>query len=573
MATRAHQTAQVTQDSSDYRLAIDNYNSYLVKFPDAANNPKIMFYLSECYYEQGDYETAADNYYELMITHPRSEFQEPAAYHRILALQYLPGQHSEVDSVDLFMHNFLGQNPGAADSMRVANKWQAQLLQALNDFSIYHPDSEYIPGVLMTYAALFYELNDFYRSEQVYHFILDSEICRPYWLLTQFQLAQSNFQQQDYSGCLQWTSRIIAGYPDSTNYVRKAYELMSRAKFRGAEKLLAKGDTLQAALAFADIAATGSDSTVAERALYQSGMQFEASGSSARAVQQYDKLVETFPGSPLRVDAAMRAAVLSEKTEDWLTAARYYQTVADISPVDNFGAAACFNAARCWESGGEFNKARETYQAYMIKYHDDRDRYLEAAFRKAEIAWNTKDRATAQKEFQFVVDSRQRFADNNIATDDYYVANAQFLLAEMQFESFQEVELKPPLQRNLKLKKKLFERVIKTYTAAAGYKVAEWTTAASYRLGETFEAFAEALLTAPVPGGMSDEQLQEYNTKLQETILPFKQKALQAYETNIRQAELHSIENYWVVESKRRLNVLSAELEIKPSELTEKRGI
>jgi hypothetical protein len=229
--------------------------------------------------------------------------------------------------------------------------------------------------------------------------------------------------------------------------------------------------------------------------------------------------------------------------------------------------------SEAWGLGLRFQSRVKLEPSGTIKYDNDPDRYLEAGFRRAEIAYNHIDKKTAQKELEFVVKTGERYSAANIETDNYFIAQAQFLLAELQFESFKEIELKPPLKQNLKLKRVHFESVIKAYTETARYKVAEWSTAASYRLGETFEAFADALLTAPVPRQMSDDELLAYNTKLRASILPFKEKALRAYETNLKQAEKHNIDNYWIVESKRRIGILSSELDIESSELTEKRGI
>jgi len=147
-----------------------------------------------------------------------------------------------------------------------------------------------------------------------------------------------------------------------------------------------------------------------------------------------------------------------------------------------------------------------------------------------------------------------------ITVENYFAANAQFLIAEMSFSEFEDVRLEPPIERRLKHKQKLFQQVVKDYTGAAKYKVAEWTTASSYKIGLSFESFADALLSSPRPGNLSPEDLDRYNEKLWQQVLPFKEKAKKAYEANLRNAAENGIHNRWIMESEKRLNDLNIEI-------------
>ena len=51
-----------------------------------------------------------------------------------------------------------------------------------------------------------------------------------------------------------------------------------------------------------------------------------------------------------------------------------------------------------------------------------------------------------------------------------------------------------------------------------------------------------------------------YNEKLAQTAKPYKEKALETYKKNVQQAELNQIENNWIAESKKRMQVLVLEL-------------
>jgi hypothetical protein len=197
---------------------------------------------------------------------------------------------------------------------------------------------------------------------------------------------------------------------------------------------------------------------------------------------------------------------------------------------------------------------------------------MEAAFRRGEIAYNQNLNEIALKDFGFVIDAHKKFVGQNIAVESYIPANAQFIIAEISFKSFDKIKLKPPLKRNLKRKRSAFTKAIKAYTEAAKFKVADWTTASSYKIGATFEAFADAVFKSPRPRGLSGEDLKKYDDKLWETVVPFKEKALEAYQANLKQAAENNIENNWVLESKRRVEALSTELGVTQVKLSQKAG-
>lgn len=112
-----------------------------------------------------------------------------------------------------------------------------------------------------------------------------------------------------------------------------------------------------------------------------------------------------------------------------------------------------------------------------------------------------------------------------------------------------------------------FKDVQTAYTTAAKYQVGEWATAAVHRIGSAFEEFARAFWESPRPSLEGDLKVQ-YEQKLDERIRPFKEKAYETYEANLRQARENEISNDWVDQSRTRLQTLAAELgrELPPEE-------
>ncbi|MFQ5824266.1 MAG: tetratricopeptide repeat protein [bacterium] len=572
LGTGAQAKAQETKLKLEYQLAINRYRTYLEKFPNSERRENILFYLAECLYEIDKFNDAADSYYELLMEYPNSEFRELAAYNRILAYNQILQQNSISDSTILELSNFLGKGKTKVDTINVINPYQAYLIQASNDFYLYFPNSQKLPEVLMKLAEIFFELGEYSLAKTTYQQVINGLSTNGYLPQAYTMIAQCAFNQGYYEEAEQWFNKLSQLFPDSARYVEKANKMIASTRFKVAELFIEKGDSSRAAAEFEKVSFIAPDSAVAERALFEAALQYENIGNKEKALTIYESLPFRFPKSNFIDKSLFKAGLLCEELEDWNRAATNYLAIYQHDAGSQFASKGLFFAAKCYENFGDFDKAKTYFDEYTKMYYHDPDRYLEAAFRNGEIAYNQKQYQTALKDFEFVVSSYQNFIEQNAKVENYIPANAQFLIGEILFDSFQKIKLIPPFERKLKYKKAEFEKVLKSYTEAAKYKVADWSTASSYKIGCTFEEFANALLESPRPKNLSDSALEEYNAKLWQTVLPFKEKALKAYQTNVKQAIENNIENIWVTESKKRMEALTIELGLDSSDIGHRSG-
>ncbi len=573
LGTEAQAKAQASGNRSDYQQAIGWYGDYLTKFSSFERAHKVQFYLGESQYEIKRYTLAANAYSDLLLNYPASEFAETAGYNRILAYNHLLQANPGIDSTDFFLFNFLGKNKGGVDILKARSGNQAQLMQACNDFYVFHPQSDKRNEVLMNFAELLFELKQYEMAKRIYAEVMFEPAGNAYLAQAYDRMAQSEFGQENYSAAESWYSELRDLFPDSTAQVARANKMIASAKFKKAESLLAKGDSVAAATAFAMVAETAPDTAVAERALLEAARQFETLGRTDEAIEHFEKVYVRFPKSPSVGMALFKAGMLCEQKEKWQHAATNYLNLFKHDRASKYAPRAVFAAARCYETAEHYDLAKRYYLEYTRAFTQDPDRSLEASFRQAEIAHRLGDSKAELQDLQHVVRMHHRFLREKVAVEGYFAANAQFLIAELSFDAFEKVKLEPPIERRLKRKQKLFRKVIKEYTNAAKYKVAEWTTAASYKIGVTFESFADALLSSPRPDGLSTEDLDKYNDKLWQRVLPFKEKARKAYEANLKNAVTIGIHNHWITESELRLNDLNIELGVSTIEINRKAGL
>ena len=116
------------------------------------------------------------------------------------------------------------------------------------------------------------------------------------------------------------------------------------------------------------------------------------------------------------------------------------------------------------------------------------------------------------------------------------------------------------LSLRLKQKAELLKNASKVFLDVVGMGVAEWTTAALYQIGFTYESFAKALREAPPPDGLSAEDTEAYQSQIDSFVVPIEERALDAYENGWRKAIELSIYNSWTAKMREALGRLNSEL-------------
>ena len=127
----------------------------------------------------------------------------------------------------------------------------------------------------------------------------------------------------------------------------------------------------------------------------------------------------------------------------------------------------------------------------------------------------------------------------------YLAANAYMQLTLPLFKSYKSARLAIPLKRSLKKKKRLMEKVVKSYDNAMKYRVAEITTSATYYIAEIYNDFAGALLQSQRPKKLNADELDQYNVLIEEQAFPFEEKAIDIHAANAERVK-DNIYDKWV---------------------------
>src|SRR6201996_7807341 len=130
----------------------------------------------------------------------------------------------------------------------------------------------------------------------------------------------------------------------------------------------------------------------------------------------------------------------------------------------------------------------------------------------------------------------------------YLAAKAQLALAQPARDSFRSIHLTAPLKKSLVAKRKALEDAMNGYKRAAEYNVAEVTTAATYEMAELYRTLAHDVMSSERPKNLKGEELEEYNSLLEEQVFPFEEEAIKAHEINTVRAK-DGVYDEWVQKS------------------------
>jgi TolA-binding protein len=550
----AQASAQQNGHRTEYDAAVQYYQEYLAKFPNGRRAAQATFYLAESYYESGLFAEAAKTYYAVVTQFPESEHRQDAAFNRVLSYAALLEKQVPAKPTSVVIENYLGR--GETVTVPVENPIQAELLVASNDYVLLFPTGEHWAEVLLKIGESFYSMEQYDLASSAYALIIEKQGRSRFAPKAYTMIAQTAFKKGDYESAEAWYRKLSKAFPDSARYVEKADRMIASSRYKIAEALKEQQKPLEAAREFEKVARISPQPEIAARALYEAAAQYEAAGDKMEAIRAFEEVARRYPDAKVLDEALFKAGMLSEDMQDWRRAVRNYLTLVNRRVESTYGPRALFNAALAYDRLGDAENAAKTFLRYASTYQRDPDQYIESLFRAGMIGYDQKRYNEALKRFRRATAAYQRYARAGQAVESYIPAQAQFMIGEILFEQYRKTKLVPPLKRNLKRKQARFQEVLKAYTEAAKYKVAEWTVAASFRIGEAFEEFADALMTSPRPPNLRGPDLAKYESFLAKQARPLREKALETYRANLRRAEDNNISNDWVARSRNRIAAL-----------------
>ncbi len=510
--------------------AIFWYRRYLESFPNQAASGGMSFLLAELLYDLGRHREAVDAYENSAYQYPQHTKNAEAGYAALLAFaaaeKDLPENSQRawrrrgIDSALRFADSF-PQDPRQATVMTQA----AEQLLAMNELDLARRTAQQVTAIQPAQKP---------------------QLLRTAWTV----VAHCAFEQQDYLAAEQAYQRALALLPTKAPSKTRSnlQERLAASIYQGASRLRDQGQQRQAAEQFLRIAQLTPQASIRATAEFDAAASLIAIKEWQGTITILEGLRQRHPTSPLLPDINSKLAVAYLETRQPLKAAVELSVIAVNGESPELRREAGWQAAELYEKAKRPDQAIRAYTQFVKAFPRPVEQSIEA--RQKLVALTHSQRQIKQRDqwLREIVKADASAGNGRTDRTRYLAAHAQLRLTQPAYDRFQGIQLKAPLKKNLKLKKQQMQSAIAGYKKAAGYGVAEVTTAATFRIGDLYQLFGTALIESERPQGLNEEELEQYEILLEEQAYPFEDKAIALHETNThRAAEGHYDE--WIKKS------------------------
>jgi len=238
-------------------------------------------------------------------------------------------------------------------------------------------------------------------------------------------------------------------------------------------------------------------------------------------------------------DALYNAGLLRQALGQNKEAIAHYQEYAKKFRERKDAPDVAFNIGVVYEQAGDEGPAYQAYLDYTKFYRSSGKRVVEAYTRAGRMSYRlgqfkrSKDEfVTAQKIWK-----GQNGAEKKASTS--WAAEARYYEGELIFKDYEKVTLDVnpnKLEKALKQKTKLLSDAEKVYTSVVDYNDLKWATAALFRVGQVYDGFAESLVNAATPKGLTPDQQQAYRDALDVYVVDIQGKAVDLFTAGYQKA-------------------------------------
>lgn len=518
LARHNHNLAQSDKTGANkdkYLVAAKWYRRIIEVYPQDKDLPEINFLLGDALLDGGKTLEAAQEYTNTAYKYPAHKRNGEAAYAAFLAYEK---NAKEVPPA---------QRP---DALRLAVDNGIKLADT------YTQHSQKLP-VLTQAAEDLYEMKSLDEAIKVAARVLNAptpapdELRRNAWSVTgdsQFALKHYPEAEKAYSEELKLTA---GNAPQRTDVV----EQLAASIYKQGEAARDSGDLRKSANDFLRVGQVTPESKIRANADYDAATSLMSLKDWPAAETVLESFRTRFPTHQLSPDVDKKLALAYQSDNKPAQAASAFERIA-ARPNESGAvrAEAAWQAPKLYDSAKMPVEAARTYQAYVQQFPRPLDRAMEARQRLLDIAKSRGDVPLQIYWHKEIVQADATAGAERTDATRSMAATSSLEIGRFAAADAKRLRLTAPLDKSLPAKKQAMETAIAALNQAVSYNFAEPTTAATFELGGLYQDFAKALMDSDRPANLKDLELEQYNLLLEEQSFPFEEKAIQAYEANLK---------------------------------------
>jgi TolA-binding protein len=518
------QQAASNQAVAAYGSAALWYREFVQTFPQDPKAADMTFLLAESLYEAGDLGQALSSYEKVAYEYRSPVHGAEAAYSSVLLAQEL------IDRTQPSMGE-------------VRQQWQQRKIDNSLRFAEVYPTDPRAVTVLAQAAPELLNQGDQVSAIAVAERVIawqpppEGKLMFSSWLV----LGHSRFDLQQYPAAEQayWqVLRLLPTYGQTPGAPSQqdVRERIAASIYQQAQASLTAGAKDDAITQLLRITEVTPDTDVAIKARYDAGTYLIEQQRWAEAEQVLLSFRQQYPNHELAAGLPAKLVVVYQNQSKWQLAADELIVMERTSTDPNVKRQSLIMGAELYDKSGDRNRAIEQYVRYINQYPQPLAENLEAQHRLTELYADSGDTGRRLFWLQKIIDTNA--AAGNARTDRslYLAASAESELAQPAYDDFVRIPLNLPLKASLQRKRAALDKALKGQERVLKYGVAEFTTQASFRIGEIYAQLSRDLMNSQRPNDLDELELEQYDILLEEQAYPFEEKAIEIHQANAQRS-------------------------------------
>jgi TolA-binding protein len=556
-------------DKDRYARAAESYQFYLANFPDAQDAVELRYLRADVlYFKLGRYDDAGREYLQVAKSQPVGK------YHKDALLQAMTSFEK------------LRRPAGGGGGKREITDSDRRFGEAADLYANLFPKDKEIITVIYKNGQFFYDYGDYDEAIKRFGLIVERYPDDPNAGAAGDRILEALNKGKDYENIESWARRLKKTKAFSTREEQDRLDrLIVGSVMKSGEKYAAQGKYDRAAEFFMRVPKEYPTNNMAPKALNNAAVVLEKAKKQDEAVAAYKELAQRYPQASEAPEALFTAARIQENIAYYDKAAGLYELLAAKYPQNSHAADALRSAGVLRQSLGQHDRAIKHYGEYTRRFkghsdskhvafqvglvHEERKDWKNAASTFADYARSYPNDAKTIEALAREADAHLKSGNDGKAREvsaralavgrgkggasrgdaskgggkgedsAYWAAQARYIQGELVYREYERLKIagRPKqLAKVLEEKAKLLEQAKAVYLDVVTYQSPEWATAALYRVGQGYEAYAKSMRGAPVPKDLSSEEKQVYRDELEKVIVVIEDKAVDAYKSGYAKA-------------------------------------
>jgi TolA-binding protein len=511
VARHYHALAQQQNKQPVYAEAGRWYRLYLNAFPKSEQAPLMNFLYAELLTSSAQHGAAASEYERTAYAYGQHDKAAEAGYAALLAYQ----KHEPI---------LAGHSKA---------EWHRAGINSALRFATEFPDHKQALPVRTRAAQQLYALKDHTAAIAAARPVTEAGAAPDALQLSAWTvIAHAQFDLQDYQRAEAAYQQVLARTGRTDKQYGKLQEKLAASIYKQGEQEKLAGDLSAAADHFLRIADAVPSSSVNTTAQYDAAAAYIELKRWPQAIAILERWRRSNPEHELQADVTRKLAVLYQENKQPLRAAGEFERIAASEKDPSLRREAAWTTATLYQQSGRDRQSIDAYSRFVEQFPRPVEQAMEARHQLVQLYEKHNDAGKQRYWQQQIVEADRTAGTDRTDRTRFLAAHARLALVAGDYAAYQRVKLKEPLKENLARKKKFMKATVKGYNEAAAYQVSAITTEATFRIGQLYADFGEALMASERPGNLSSEELEQYEILLEEQAYPFEEKAIEVHEAN-----------------------------------------